>query len=446
MLDASAAAETRLRESQSHVEHLNRLLRTSQRISKMLGSEKEREVVLRETCRILVDEGGLRGAWVGLPEVDGTVTSAASSGISLNLYPGQVRWDDTALGRGPMGRALRLGAIGVLRDLDLTPSLGPWAKTIAEHQIRSLAALPLLVRGAPVAALAFYSQRGDSFGPEVMALMEEIAREVGRALEQRDDQAQRKGAEDALRASEAKLIVIDRLATVGRLAAGVAHEINNPLAYVMMNTSAALQDLERARQLANPSQILATIDRALEALRDAREGNERVRLIVRDLKQFSRPADAAVGPENLESIIEFAISVAWNEIQQSAQLIKDYAPCPPVAVNGPRLGQVFLNLLVNAAQAIGRGAAAKNQIRIVISVENGRAVVLVKDSGPGIPVELRERIFEPFFTTKPVGEGTGLGLAICHSIIAEAKGELTLHSPPGEGATFRVSLPLSQVG
>ena len=444
LLDARTRAEAQLTETAARVEHVNRLLRTGQSIGRMLGRVRGRDAILEEACRILVEEGGVRGAWIGVPEPDGSVRPAAGCGIAPASLLGSSRWDDTPHGNGLVGRALRLGVPGVAHDVHEMPSLKPWQEYYTENGIASLAVLPVKVREATVAAIAVYSATSYSFDPDVVELIAEIARELGRTLQQGEDEALRKGAEDALRASEARLIVADRLASVGRLAAGVAHEINNPLAYVIMNTSAALEDLEAAAQLDETPRILARVASSAEALRDAREGSERVRLIVRELSHFSRSNDSSQGPTDLRATIDSAANIAWNEIRQSARLVKDYGECPRVQVNGPRLGQVFLNLLLNAAQAIGPGSPEQHQIRISTWVEGGRAIAEVRDTGPGVQPELLDRIFEPFFTTKPVGSGTGLGLAICHSIVAEARGELTVHSVQGQGAAFRVALPLAQ--
>ncbi|WP_224240500.1 ATP-binding protein [Hyalangium gracile] len=231
----------------------------------------------------------------------------------------------------------------------------------------------------------------------------------------------------------ARLAQADRMASVGTLAAGVAHEINNPLAYVVANLDYARQELE-AVTLPEGSELH-------RALREAREGADRVRLIVRDLKTFSRPDDARMERVDVRMAIDSAVTLAWNEIRHRARLVKAYQPVPKVWANEARLGQVFLNLLINAAHAIPEGAADRNEIRVSTRVdEQGRVVAEVRDTGSGIPEEIRARVFEPFFTTKPMGEGTGLGLSICHGIITSLGGELRFDSEVGQGTTFRVVL------
>jgi CheY-like chemotaxis protein len=149
-----------------------------------------------------------------------------------------------------------------------------------------------------------------------------------------------------------------------------------------------------------------------------------------------------MGPVELGRVIDSCVGMAWNEIRHRARLVKNLAPVPPVLANEGRLGQVFLNLLVNAAQAIPEGKAGDSRIRVSTGLApDGRVVVEISDTGAGIPAELLPRIFDPFFTTKPPGVGTGLGLSICHSIVAAAGGEIQVESQAGQGATFRVLLP-----
>jgi CheY-like chemotaxis protein len=137
--------------------------------------------------------------------------------------------------------------------------------------------------------------------------------------------------------------------------------------------------------------------------------------------------------------------MVWNEIRHRARLVKDYGQTPTIDANESRLGQVFLNLLVNAAQAIPEGNAERNEIRIVTRAKDGWVVIDISDTGAGIPPERLARIFEPFFTTKPVGEGTGLGLSICHGIVGSLGGEITVSSRIGEGTTFQVTLPVGRL-
>ena len=251
-----------------------------------------------------------------------------------------------------------------------------------------------------------------------------------------------------------RLLQTDRMASVGTLAAGVAHEINNPLAYLMANldvvASRKLPELEkrlRALELAAGAEQsgLRELESMAEMIGIAREGAERVRDIVRDLKTFSRADDEKRGPVDVRRVLDASINMAWNEIRHRARLMKDYAEVPAILANESRLGQLFLNLLVNAAQALQVGSARDNEIAVRVRHQGDRIEVEVSDTGPGISKEVIERIFDPFFTTKPVGVGTGLGLWICQGIVTSLGGEISVRSELGRGATFKVSLPSAHV-
>jgi len=237
---------------------------------------------------------------------------------------------------------------------------------------------------------------------------------------------------------QAQLLVADRMFSVGLLAAGVGHEINNPLAAVMANLDLGSHYL---KELATSGAPPDSVRELQEALREARTGAERVRNIVRDLRMFSRGGEEGKQLVDVERVMDSAVRMAWNEIRHRARLIKEYRTVPRVAASESRLAQVFLNLLVNAAQAMPEGHASENEIRVATHSRGDRVVVEVADTGPGIPPEALGRLFTPFFTTKPVGVGTGLGLSICHRIVSGLGGEITVDTEVGRGTTFRVIVP-----
>ncbi len=227
-----------------------------------------------------------------------------------------------------------------------------------------------------------------------------------------------------------QLALSERLASLGTLAAGVAHEINNPLAYVHVNLEFALGAIGEPGPLR-------------EALLEAAEGVNRVRRIVRDLKAFSRPEREVPQPVNLVPMLETAINMAAGELRHRAQVRRDFGTVPVVWGSEARVGQVLLNLLVNAAHAIPEGRAGEHSVLVRTgTTSDGKAFIEVVDSGRGIPPELLKRVFDPFFTTKPVGVGTGLGLSISHAIVSAMGGTLTLQNNPGRGCTARVVLPV----
>lgn len=244
-------------------------------------------------------------------------------------------------------------------------------------------------------------------------------------------------ARDATEAknAELQLMVGDRMTSMGTLAAGVAHEINNPLAAVITNLELVCQRLRWIEE-PKPHQI-----ELFEQLDDARSSAYRVRAIVRDLKLFSRGDDPRAEAIDVESILDSTIRVAWNQIRHRTQLVKRYGMPRLAAGNASRLGQVFLNLLMNAAQSIPEGHSAENEIEVA-TFENdaGEVVVEIADTGCGIPDGVARRLFTPFFTTKAVGDGTGLGLSISRRIVESLGGTISFRSRPGGGTVFTVRL------
>jgi len=241
-----------------------------------------------------------------------------------------------------------------------------------------------------------------------------------------------------LEATRDALVVAERLATAGQLAAGVGHEINNPLAYVLANLTFALEELGRLKT-PTPEVDVPEVQRALV---QAQLGAERIRDIVRDLRIFSRTDPEAMGPVDVQAAVEFAIGMTAHQLRQRARLIRWYQPVPFVNANESRLAQAFLNLLLNAAQAIPEGASGDHEVTVIVRSEDEAWVMVeIRDTGMGIAAEHLPRIFEPFFTTRQVGKGSGLGLSVCHGIVTGLGGRIQVESEPGQGTVFRVLLP-----
>ena len=260
--------------------------------------------------------------------------------------------------------------------------------------------------------------------------------------EQHDAERALREAKELKERMQQQLILADRLSSVGMLAAGVAHEINNPLAYVMANLDLLAEELSFAADTP-PSSLM--LKEWAEAVSEAREGSDRIRKIVRGLKTLSRAEEERRSVIDLRPVLELSVNMAFNEIRHRARLVKDYGETPLVEADDARLGQVFINLIVNAAQAIPEGDSEANEIRIVTATDaQGRAVIEVLDTGPGIPSDVLPRVFDPFFTTKPIGVGTGLGLSICHSIVTSLGGEISASNREGCGARLRVVLAPAQ--
>jgi signal transduction histidine kinase len=256
-----------------------------------------------------------------------------------------------------------------------------------------------------------------------------------------------------------QLLISDRMASVGTLAAGVAHEINNPLAVVVGNLEVIGQDamalLGRLEALPEESRrvlgeqlvhIRSAVASMCEATKDAQEGGQRVRTIVRDLRIFSRSEEETRQAVDVRAVLESSLRMARNELRHRAKVVLRLGDVPRVEANESRLGQVFLNLIINAAQAIPEGNADRNSITITTARWNDMVQIDIADTGSGIPPEVLPHIFDVFFTTKPLDVGTGLGLSICHRIVTAMHGGIDVDSRLGEGTTFRVTLPRAHTG
>ncbi|MBU1706740.1 GHKL domain-containing protein [bacterium] len=267
-----------------------------------------------------------------------------------------------------------------------------------------------------------------------------------------------------LKRTQEMLLQQEKLASIGQLAAGVAHEINNPIAYIQSN----LRTLERymkdiselfdvlfnMQKRENNTEIEADWHQVNEQvtsndfeyiLSDIKElipqslqGVERVRQIVTDLKSFSRADKAEKAIVDIHECINSALNIVWNEIKYRVTVNRDFSDVPPVECFPQQITQVFVNLLMNAGQAISK----KGDIRITTRYRDEKVVIIVADTGDGISPENLLRIFDPFFTTKPVGKGTGLGLSIVYGIIQRHGGTIQPISTPGKGTEFRIELPL----
>jgi PAS domain S-box-containing protein len=239
---------------------------------------------------------------------------------------------------------------------------------------------------------------------------------------------------------QAQVVVSDRMATIGTLAAGVAHEINNPLSALLSNLHMVSRDVDRllGGHLATPT-FLAELR---EIVTDANAAAAMVLTIAGDLRTFSRQSHEEPGPVSLRRVLESALRMARNQLSR-ARVVRDYADVPPALGVESALGQVFLNLLVNAAQALPDDGREDHQVSVGLAHDPAReqVVVQVRDTGHGMSPAVLDRLFVPFFTTKPSGVGTGLGLSICRRIVEGFGGTIVATSREGEGATFTVRLP-----
>ena len=263
--------------------------------------------------------------------------------------------------------------------------------------------------------------------------------------------AERRHASDEhdRRDAQERLLIADRMASIGTLAAGAAHEINNPLTYALLNVDHALRQMRMAAAegavlpLGGDENVLPAMIRALEL---AQDGMERVRAIARNLLTFSRGALDTRSLVDVRAIVESSIQMTMHELAQRARVVREFGEVPPVESNEAALGQVFINLLVNAAHAIPEGGTpSQHTVRVATwTSAEGNAIVEIEDTGVGISPEILPRIFDPFFTSRTAGTSMGLGLSISHGTIAGLGGTIDVASTVGIGTRFRVTLPASK--
>lgn len=289
-----------------------------------------------------------------------------------------------------------------------------------------------------------------------LSLSEARYRELAKTLEKKVEER----TKDLKRAHTA-MLQQEKLAAVGQLAAGVAHEINNPLGFVYSNFNAIARYLERIKIMlaalqaafGNKEPAASVMAELEEKWRDLRlsiivedlgdlivqssEGCERIKKIVSDLKGFSHIDDAEIKLVDVSREIDRTLSVLGHQLPADAVIEKKYQKIPDVLCNPALLCQVFFNIIHNACLAMPAGL----RLLIETRAEGGNIIIRIKDNGPGIPMDMQSRIFEPFFTTREVGKGSGMGLAMSHDVIASYNGTLTVQSEPGQGASFIITLP-----
>jgi two-component system NtrC family sensor kinase len=347
---------------------------------------------------------------------------------------------------------LRAGAPPDLIVLDLRmPVMDGWEFRAAQKNDPNLATIPVLAVSADGSAKAeAIAAEGYLRKPlSTSTLVEAVARILAQVERQR---------------LLGRLEEAERFAALGRLAAGVGHEINNPLTYVSVNVDLAVTEIgswlagARAHAGAHTTHLgegpasaaaatgsgptperLATLREMLE---ESRSGLRRIRDVVKNLQSLSRPPEPKRELFSLNEVLDESLAMARNHVDHRATVVKRYGVLPPLAGDRSAIGQVFLNLLLNAAQALPEGHAEDNEIVLTTSVAEGELAVEIRDTGAGIPRDVLPHIFEQFYTTKPIGEGTGLGLAVSHRIVTDHGGQIQVDSELGRGSTIRVVLPL----
>jgi len=481
ILYSSRQLEGKFRDLETKVEQLSLLMDLSGAVNATLDPEKIYEQALhrlvhrmgyQDVSLFLVDPGR---AVVCEHRVAGAVTLGPESGPLE--FP--LRAD-----AGAVAKAAVTGLPLVINDV-ATPAEPVHRPTAHFLNVRSAMMIPLRVKERVFGVLVTSSTEPNRFTEADVELLSAVANHVALAVDRAESfqtiEELSRGLEDKVRvrteqlraaneelqaayrdlqATQMQLIQREKMASVGQLVAGVAHELNNPIGFVFSNVStledfvkrlramletyraASLPEAERARVQAQWDEL--KIDYALKYLdsmiQGIREGAERTRKIVRDLRVFARSQDDVWQAVDLHEDLESSLTLLNHLLKDRITVHRGFGELPSVECIRSQIDQVFLNLLANAAQAI----AGEGGITIETRCENGVAVVTISDTGPGISPDVIGRIFDPFFTTKPVGEGTGLGLSISYEIVKKHGGEIRAESPRGGGAVFTVRIPLAR--
>jgi signal transduction histidine kinase len=318
--------------------------------------------------------------------------------------------------------ALRAAAPPDVIILDLMmPVMDGWEFRIEQQADAMLAGIPLIAMSADISAKA-RAIAADVYLRKPIDFVEllDIIRDV------------------IAKARRDRLATADRMAALGTLASGIAHEINNPLTYVMANLKTLAVELG-----AHPATAAGPRGELAELANEALEGAERIKRLIRQVQTLAlEPRHDQLDIVELRSLLHTAVASTAGEVERRARLVLAVDVEAHVRCERGRVEQLFRNLLLNAAQAIPQGDAASNEVRVSLhSLPRDRAAIEITDTGTGIPIEIQERIFQPFFTTREVGQGTGLGLAISRAIVSAMGGEISFRPAARRGTTFRVELP-----
>ncbi|TQV87596.1 GAF domain-containing sensor histidine kinase [Aliikangiella coralliicola] len=405
-----------------------------------------------------------------------------------NLKASDIRWatdefpkplaelvaeNEYACGNSIPGKVLQTG-----KDLKWCGEAEIAPKRVAIREQISTAgcyAVPIKRYGHVVAVIEIGVHSWENFPERLLKIVNSAALQLGVTLERRDAQknteknlSKLRKAHDDLKHTQSQLVQSEKMASLGQLSAGVAHEINNPIGFVMSNIEtmkdyasvferiikeyAELEKIlpkelsnEMKKKLNDISEIKEEEDLEFlledicQMVSDSEEGLKRVKDIVANLKNFSRAdEDGKLEPKDVNECIDNTLKIIWNEIKYTCEVVKNYGEIPLLNINEGQIGQVFMNLLINASHACQKNGL----ITITTKVHNENAVFIVEDNGSGIEAEKLSKIFDPFYTTKAVGVGTGLGLSISYGIIEKHKGKIEVESTPGKGTKFTIVLPI----
>jgi len=416
----------------------DRALRALSESNQILVRATEEAKLLPEICRVIVEVGQYPLAWIGFAQQDEekTVRPVAQAGFEEGyLDTVNITWADTERGRGPTGTAIRTGKISIAQDTLTNPEFAPWREEAIKHGYASSLALPLHVNDHVLGALNIFASEPEAFDADELKLLMELSGDLSYGIAALRNRAERKRAEKEKQALEAQLRQSQKIKSIGTLASGVAHEINNPLTG-MINYADLIAERVSDEQLRKFAQGII------------KEGN-RVAEIIKSLLYFSRQEKQSHSPARMEDIINASLTLIGAVLRKDQITVeKEIVPdLPQVRCRSQHIEQVIINLLTNARDALNQryeGYHEDKLIRILVQPfeEDGIQWIrtTVEDHGMGISADVIDRIFDPFFTTKSRTEGTGLGLSVSYGIVKDHHGELTVESEPGKDTRFYLDL------
>jgi signal transduction histidine kinase len=448
-VDTDDTLSRRLDDAVEENAHHDALLALLAETSRVLGADLDLPTLLvklmalaekmvgAETSSVmLLDEGRATLHWV---VAEGDATAGALRQMTL------------AVGEGIAGIVAARGESIVVPDAERDPRVARRVDAATGFRTRSIVCVPIRFHGGVIGVIQVLNKREGTFATRDREVLELIAAEAGVAIENArvyatlDERVRQRTAElteanaqltetlRELRQTQARLVQSEKMAALGALVAGVAHEINTPLGAITSNVDVVLRGLGKLG--APRADAVRVLD---ELLRTTAQACQRISAIVKNLKNFARLDEAEWKPADLREGMDSTLALVEHLHRGRITIVREYGAVPLIACHPGQLNQVFMNLLVNAIQAI----AGSGTIRIRIGVEGAQVWIDVEDTGSGIAPEHLPRIFDPGFTTKGVGVGTGLGLPICHQIVTAHAGTIGVTSQPGVGSTFSVRLPL----
>jgi len=426
---------TERKQSEDSLARLNRTLQTLYQCNQALVRASDEYELLQTVCRILVEVGRVRMAWVGYRELDRekSIRPVAQAGYDEGYVESvKATWEDTERGHGPTGTAIRTGKPSWTQNIQTDSSIAPWRTEALKRGYGSNISLPLMSDGATFGALTLYDQQPNAFNERTVEQFTELADNLAYGVIALRTRAERSRAEHALREAQAELAHVTRVMTMGELAASIAHEINQPLAAVVTNANACL------RWLTGP---IPNLDEGRAAVaRIARDGNRASDVIgrIRALVKKSATEQAHL---DINEVIQEVLGLIQTEIRKNEVVLRrKLAPdLPRILGDRVQLQQVILNLMMNGIEAMSAVTDRSRDLLIrSCRYESDKVLIAVQDSGTGLETESLDHLFTAFFTTKP--KGMGMGLAISRSIIEAHGGKLWASPNDGPGATFQFTL------